>query len=168
MTDSISIISCNIIEIRDALGLSQKKFAELVGISPATLVNIESGRKSFKIKSLDGIAKVLFVPLQQLSSVSFKPEKNFREKLIKLYEKNPEINVILNSNPTIAYGIKQKVLTTEFLNIPRETVEIRKYLEKNNMVFKGNSIHLTLKRMPDSIKIEPHPSKKGTFLYSKK
>lgn len=168
MADSIFIISRNIIEIRDALGLSQKKFAELIGISSATQVNIESGKKSFKIKTLDGVSKILTIPLQQLCSISFKPEKNFREKLIKLYENNPEIYVLLTSNPTISYGIKQKIFSTDFLDVPRETIEIRKFLEKNKMVFKGNSIHLTLKRMSDFIKIEPHPTKKGTFLYSKK
>jgi len=31
------------------------------------------------------------------------------------------------------------------------------------MEFKGNSLHLTLKRMPDLITIEHHSTKKGHF-----
>jgi transcriptional regulator with XRE-family HTH domain len=136
MTSSAFIISSN---IRDALGLSQKRFAELINISAATLVNIESGKKSFRLKTLDGITNVISIPLNELSDKNFMPPKNLREKLIKKYEKEPAINVILSTNPSITYGIKYKVLSTDFLNIPKETNDIKKFLQKSGMEFKGNS-----------------------------
>jgi len=167
MNDSISIISRNVIEVRDALGLSQKKFSELLNISTATLVNIESGNKSFRFKSLDEITNKIDIPLSDLSKESFKPPKNLREGLLKRYEKDPSVFVILNSSPSIAYVLKYKILNTTFLNEPKETNEIKKFLNKNGFVFKGNSLHQTMKRLPSLFQIAKHITKKNTFVYSK-
>lgn len=168
MSSSIEIISKNIIKLRDSLGISLKGFSELGNISPATLVNIESGEKSFRLKSLEKINEVTGVSLQELLGENFSPSKNLREKLIKKYAKNTEISVILNAPPTLQYSIKHKVLSTDFLISPKEINDIKIFLAEKGISHKGNSIHTALKRMPDLIKIEPHPSKKGTFVYSKR
>lgn len=168
MNSSVYIISKNIKELRDGLGLSLKGFSELGDISPATLVNIESGKKSFRLKSLERITEITNISLQELLKENFLPSKNLREKLIKRYENNDEISVILNVPPTLQYSIKQKVLVTDFLIKPREINEIKAFLFEKGFSYKGNSIHTALKRMPDLINIELHPSKKGTFVYSKR
>lgn len=168
MSSSISIIARNIKELRDSLGLSLKGFSELGDISPATLVNIESGKKSFRFKSLERISKITGVSLQELLKETFSPPKNLREKLIRKFQPDIEISVILNAPPTLQYSIKQKVLSTEFLNTPREINDIKIFLSNKGVDYKGNSIHTTLKRMTDIIEIEIHPKKKGTFIYSKK
>jgi len=168
MNDSISIISRNVIEVRDALGLSQKKFSELINISTPTLVNIESGKKSFRLKTLEEITNKIGISLSELSTENFKPSKSLRERLLKRYEKDPSIFVILSGNPSIAYVLKYKILNTTFLNEPRETNEIKRFLIKNGFLFKGNSLHQTMKRSPSLFQIKPHPEKKNTFLYSKK
>lgn len=124
MDNSIKIISHNIIELRDALGLSQNDFALLANISSSTLINIESGEKSFRLNTLNGILELTGMKLGDLSNPYFNPPKNFREKLIKKYKTVPSIFVILNQDPSIPYCIKYKLLNTDFLNEPREIREI--------------------------------------------
>lgn len=165
MPTSISTIGKNIVLLRDSLGLSQKKFSELGEISPATLVNIESGKKSFRIKSLERIMDLTGITLESISSESFKPPKNIREKLLKKYENESQISVILNESPTLQYSIKHVLLKTDFLNYPKEINDIRIYLAQRGLVYKGNSIHVALKRMPDLIEIRPHEGKKNTNVY---
>jgi len=169
MEDTISTLSANIIELRDALGLSQKDFALLSNISRTTLGNIESGRANFKISSLDGILIFTSIKLEDLSKPSFAPPKNIREKLSEKYKSEPSVSVILNEEPSIPYCIKYKLLKTTFLDTPKETNQIIKFFfEKYGWVLKGNSLHAALKRIPELIKIQPHPSKRSTNLYSKR
>jgi len=168
MDNTSLVISANVIEIRDALGLSQKDFALLAHISSSTLVNIESGRKSFRIKSLDGIINFTTIKLEDLSKSNFSPPNNFREILTKKYKSAPAIHVLLSQEPSIPYCIKYKMLPTNFLNTPKETNEIKHFFWDLGWNFKGNSLHTALKRMPLLIKITPHPEKNGTNWYSKK
>ena len=169
MDVSIKIISENVSEIRDAIGLSQGDFALLTGISRATLVNIESGSKSIKVKSLDGIVNFTKIELDKLTKKGFKPSDNLREKLLKYYRKEPSIYVILSKEPSIPHGIKYKLLKTDFLDKPKETREIRKFFKDNyGWEFKGNSIHSSLRRLTDRVNIIPHPTKKNTNVYKRK
>jgi len=159
----------NVAEIRDAIGLSQKDFASLAGISRATLINIESGNKPIKVTSLDKIAGFSTIGLDKLSKSSFKPPVNLREKLLQLYKNSPEIYVTLSGTPSIPYIIKYKVIKTDFLNTPKERGKIVKFIEDNyGWKISGNSLTNALKRMPHLIKIEPHPTKGGTNLYSRR
>lgn len=169
MDAAISILSKNIAELRDSLGLSQKDFALLSGISSSTLVNIESGKKSFEITSLDGIVNFTKIELNKLSKKGFNPPENLREKLMQSYKNDPEIYVILSGIPSIPYCIKYKVLKTDFLNKPKERGEIIRFIFDNyGWTILGNSLSVALKRMHKLIKIEPHPTKAKTNLYSKK
>lgn len=168
MDDTISIVSHNIAELRDALGLSQKDFALLANISPPTLVNIESGQKTFKLSSLQGILNFTNVKLEDLSKASFIPPKNIREKLIRKYKDDAAMSVLLNKDPSITYCVKYQLLKTDFLGTPKETNQIRLFFEQMGWMFKGNSIHVALKRMPDLIEIKQHETKKNTNVYLKK
>lgn len=169
MDKSSKILSENIIELRDAIGLSQKDFALLAGLSRATLVNIESGKKSFKVKSLDGIVNFTTIELEKLSKKGFMPPENFREKLIKLYRTNPAIHVILDVPPSIPYIIKHKVLKSNFLDTQQERKDIIKFISDNyGWKIEGNSLTNAFKNLPSFIKIGEHPTKKRTNVYSKK
>ncbi|SEM57658.1 Transcriptional regulator, contains XRE-family HTH domain [bacterium A37T11] len=169
MDNTTSLISSNVIELRDALGLSQKDFALLANISSSTLINIESGKKSFRINTLNGISDFTKVKLDELSKSSFTPAKNLREKLTEKYKNEPAVHVILSKEPSIPYCIKYKLLNTNFLDVPKETRQITKFFRDNfGWKFKGNSIHSALRRMTHLVRIEHHPTKKGTNLYSKK
>lgn len=169
MDNSISMLSTNILELRDALGLSQKDFALLANISRTTLGNIESGRNNFKISSLDGILNFTSIKLEDLSKESFTPPKNLRERLMEKYKIEPSVFVILNEEPSIPYCIKYKLLKTNFLDLPKETNQIIKFFnDKYGWTLKGNSLHAALKRMSDLIEIQPHPNKQSTNLYSRR
>lgn len=168
METSTHVIGRNIIELRDALGLSQKDFADLTNISTSTLVNIESKNRPFHLKSIEGIINFTKIELDDLSKRDFVVPRNLREKLIKKYKSDPSISVLLNKEPSIPYCIKYKLLKSDFLNTPKETKQIREYFLKLGFNFKGNSIHSAIKRIPHLINIEKHPIKKSTNLYSKK
>jgi len=88
--------------------------------------------------------------------------------LTQKYKSVPAIHVLLSQEPSIPYCIKYKMLPTNFLNTPKETNEIKRFFSDMGWNFKGNSLHTALKRMPLLIKINPHPKKDGTNLYSKK
>lgn len=169
MDNSLSTLSANLIELRDALGLSQKNLALLANISRTTLGNIESGKSNFKMSSLDGILNFTGIKLEDLSKASFIPPKNLREKLADKYKSNPSVYVILTEEPSIPYCIKHKLLKTNFLDSQKETNQIIKFFkDKYGWVFKGNSLHAALKRMTNLIEIKAHPEKKATNLYAKK
>ncbi|MBK1442578.1 helix-turn-helix transcriptional regulator [Parapedobacter sp. ISTM3] len=162
-------ISSNVVELRDALGLSQKDFSILANIASSTLINIESGNKSFKISTLSGILAFTNIKLEELSKASFVPPKNLRAKLTEKYKNEPSIYVILSKEPSIPYAIKYKLLKTDFLDQPKETRQIAKFFRDNyGWRYKGNSIHSTMRRLTHLIDIKPHPNKGRTNLYSKK
>lgn len=50
-------------------GLTQKKLAELVGVSVATINRIETGKQILKIDMLNKLANVLEVPVNELLEV---------------------------------------------------------------------------------------------------
>lgn len=52
--------------LRQERNLSQKKLAELAGIAPSYLCDIEKGRYSGSIKALDKIANALKVEIKTL------------------------------------------------------------------------------------------------------
>jgi len=60
------------------------------------------------------------------------------------------------------------MLSTNFLNTPKETNEIKRFFSDTGWEFKGNSISNALKRMPSLIEIRANPIKKNTNIYSKK
>ncbi|RYY60276.1 MAG: XRE family transcriptional regulator, partial [Chitinophagaceae bacterium] len=140
MSSSIPIIAKNIRSLREGLGMSIKGFSEMGNISPATLVNIENGKKSFRLKSIERISEITNVSLEELFKENFSPAKNLREQLIKQYENDIEISVILSSPPTLQYTIKQVVLPTQLLRSSKEINEIKEFLSIRGFNHKGNSI----------------------------
>ncbi len=50
-------------------GLTQKKLAELVGVSVATINRIETGKQILKIDMLNKLANVLEIPVNELLEV---------------------------------------------------------------------------------------------------
>lgn len=167
MNDSFVTLSKNIKALREAFGLSQKDFSILVNISTSTLINIESGKKSFKYETIKRIAFITLLTIDQLESEAFVVKKTLKEELITLYENDPEKIVLLTSKPSIFYVLKHNIIDGSFLDTPKEINEIRKYLMDLGFHYKGNSLQAALRRIPEIIRYEKHPIKKGTFLYSK-
>lgn len=162
------IIGNNVRLIRKELGLSLLNFSILTELSKATVVNIENSKTGYNLNLLDKIVSFTKFSLRDLTNENFSVRNDFREKMIKLYSKNDEFYAILNEKPEISYALRRKILDTNFLIAPKEVKDIRNHLLSFNWSYKGSSISNALKRMPDLIRIEHHPTKKGTFLYSKK
>jgi transcriptional regulator with XRE-family HTH domain len=162
------IIGNNVGTLREALGLSQIKFAIVVGISRASLINIESGKTGYNLNLLDNILTFAhYYSIGDISKEAFVVRNDFREKLINIYKDNSTVNVILSGVPTIVYAVQYKLLKGKFLEVPKEINEIRLFFNKFGWYFKGPSIQNTLRRMDKYILIQPHPIKKNTNIYSK-
>ena len=163
-----SIIGNNIRMIRKELGLSLLKFSILTGLSKATVVNIESGKTGYNLNLLDKIVAFTKFSLSDLANENFSLKNGFREAMIKEYRTNYEVNAILIEKPEISYAINHIILNSVFFTEPQEIKAIRNYLSALNWEYNSSSISNALKRLPDIIKMERHPTKKGTFVYSKK
>lgn len=164
---AINIVGANVKAIRKALGLSQLNFSIVTGLSKASIVNIESGKKGYNLKLLESITSFTKYSLNDLSNRHFKPEVNLREKLSKLYRNN-EFSHLLNCTPEIVYAIEFKLLRSDFIDQPKEISQIRSFFEKLGWMYNGTSISNALKRRPDLIKIRKHESKGNTNVYLKK
>jgi transcriptional regulator with XRE-family HTH domain len=165
---SRDIIGNNVRAIRKKLGLSLLNFSILTELSKATIVNIETGKKGYNLNIIDNIIKFTKISLKELSDENFAPQDDFRERLLALYTKHNDFYAILNKKPEILYAINNKLIVGEFLTSPKEIRDIRSYLLTFGWDYNGTSISIALKRMSSLITIEPHPTKKSTFVYSKK
>lgn len=162
------IIGNNVKQIRKELALSLLNFSILCGLSKASIVNIEAGKNGYNLNLLDKITTFTGYSLKDLSDENFLPDSNLRDSLLLVYKNNHTIHTILTHQPNIVYAINHKILNSQFLDVPKEIREIKELLNEIVWDYNGVSISVALKRMPDLIKIEPHPSKKGTFIYSKR
>lgn len=168
MSKARVIIGNNVKKVRKELALSLLNFSILCSLSKASIVNIEAGKNGYNLNLLDSISDFTKYSFKELSDENFKPSRNLREKLLEAHKQNNTFHTILNQKPNIAYAITNKILNSRFLDTPKEIREVKEYLGRMGWIYNGVSISVALKRMPDVIKIEPHPTKKGTFLYSKK
>lgn len=162
------IIGNNVKQIRKELALSLLNFSILCGLSKASIVNIEAGKNGYNLNLLDKITSFTGYSLKDLSDENFLPDSNLRDDLLLAYKNNDAIYTILSQQPNIVYAINHKILNSKFLDAPKEIREIKEHLNGIGWDYNGVSISVALKRMPDLIRIEPHPSKKNTFVYSKK
>ncbi|WP_017260197.1 helix-turn-helix transcriptional regulator [Pedobacter arcticus] len=162
---STFIIAKNIKLVRESLGLSQKDFAILVGISRSSIIKIEDGKANYNIALINNVLNFTHFDLQQVSSSNFKVPDYYREKLIKVYHKDLTKRIILENQPPLVFCIKNYLLKTSFLDQPKEIKEIVVFFKISNWNFSGNSIQIALKRMPELIEIRKHESKDNTNIY---
>ncbi len=162
------IIGRNVKALREALDLSQLKFAEMTDLSRATIINVESGKTGYNLNLIDKILAFTDYKIEDLSKENFIVRKDIRDELADKYRDFVEIHVILNKKPTIKYAVKHKLLPSKFLSSPKEINEITRFFKKFGWNFLGTSIQNELKAMPNIIDIQPHPTKGGTNLYTQK
>lgn len=161
------IIGKNIKSLRETLGLSQIQFAIVTGISRASIVNIESGKTGYNVNLLDNVLSFSNYSMEELSRQNLIISNDLRDELIAFHKESLDVSGILNEKPTIVYAIKYKLLKSEFLENPREINDIKAFFKKFGWEFQGTSIQNALKRMPNSILIYRHKTKKNTFVYLK-
>lgn len=167
--NKLIIISENVKNLREAIGLSQHDFSLIIGLSKRSIANIESGEHDFKIKILYKILSFFNLDFENISNDKLKITDDLREITIKEHKKiNTDKIEILSKRPTIVYAIKYKLLKSDFLNDPREINEIRTLFKKWGWVYPSSSITNALMRMPQQIQIRKHESKGNTNIYLKK
>ena len=164
-TATRKVIGRNIRIIREASGLSQINFALLTGLSRASIVNIESGKKGYNLDLLDKILAFSNYKIDDIIKNDFNPPYNLREILVKYHRNDLPNYTTLNETPTIVYAVKYRLLKTKFLDTPKEINEIRSFFEQFGWYYLGTSIQNALKRMPELILVEKHPVKQNTFTY---
>ncbi|TDE13215.1 MULTISPECIES: helix-turn-helix domain-containing protein [Dyadobacter] len=162
------IIGRNVKALREALGLSQMKFAILIGMSRASVINIESGKNGYNLNLLDNILTFSNYRLEDITKQSFEMPENIREILAEHYKESLDLYATLTEKPTIVYAINYRLMKSHFLDHPKEINEIKVFFENIGWSFKGTSIQNALKRMPQLILIEKHKLKENTFVYSKR
>lgn len=163
-----AILGKNVKALREAVGISQHDFSSLIDISKRSLASIELGATNISVDLLSFISSFYNLTIDKLTDKGLKIPNDFREKIIELHKGNTAYQIILNKRPNLTYAINYKLVKTIFLDNPKEINEIKLFFEKHGWNYLGTSISNALKREKDKIKIEPHSSKKGTFVYSKK
>ncbi|CAH0280567.1 hypothetical protein SRABI27_03762 [Pedobacter sp. Bi27] len=162
------IIGKNIKLIRTSIGLSLQDFSIVAEISKTSLVNIEKAKTGYNLNLLEKITTLTGYSLHQLSEERFKPSPNLREDLVLLHSNNLQVKSILTKTPEIVYAVKNKLLSSDFLDKPKEIKEISNFFKKYNWFFKSSAITNALTRMPNKIEVKRHETKKNTNIYLKK
>lgn len=163
-----TILGNNVKLLREALGFSQHDFSSLIDISKRTLASIESGATNISVDLLSVLSSFFNLTIDSLTNSNLTVPKNFRATIKDLHKHKPAYQTIINKRPNLTYAINHQLLTTNFLDNAKEVNEIKLFFEKLEWKYLGTSISNALKREKNKIKIEPHPTKKGTFVYSKK
>lgn len=130
MDGSNKIIGRNVKSLREALDLSQLKFAELTDLSRATIINIESGKTGYNLNLIDKILAFTNYKIEDLSKENFIVRKDIRNELADKYSDSASVYVILNKKPTIKYAVMHKLFPSKFLDTPKEINEITKFFRK--------------------------------------
>jgi transcriptional regulator with XRE-family HTH domain len=162
-----SFFGKNIRAIRKSLNLSLKRFSELTGVSPATIVNVEQGHTGLKIETMERLINLTNFTVEKVSSEKFKTPSNFQDQLFQTHKDNVETREYFMKRPKIQDAINKKLINSNFFKSFRETNEIVTYFDEMGWKILGTSLQNELKRHPD-VEIESHPTKGNTNLYRAK
>jgi len=160
-----NILAENINLLVEASGLTDETFSNMMGFSLRKLKYMRKGNTNLKLIDLVKISD--FFQIKDLTSKIVVIDGNLRSKLLKIHKGNKEYEKHLEEAPTIVYAIKQCLLKVGYVNFPAQIRDIKQAFRKQGWEYNSSSISTALKRMPDLIRIEQHPTKKGTFLYSR-
>jgi len=163
-----TLLGRNVKALREAIGISQHDFSTLLDISKRSLANVELGTTNISIDLLSNISSFYNLSIDDLTNKNLIIKDNLRDKIIQSHRNKANYIAILNKKPNLSYALKYRLLKSNFFEKQREVGEIKQFFEKIGWNYLGTSISNALKRERGQIKIEPHPSKKGTFVYSKK
>ncbi|WP_461791637.1 helix-turn-helix domain-containing protein [Pedobacter sp.] len=163
-----TVFGRNVKSLREALGISQHDFSSLIDISKRTLASIEAGATNISIDLLSVISSFFNISIDNLADSKLIVPHNFSEIIREVHKNKTSYLIILNKRPNLTYAINNILLVADFIEKPKEINEIKLFFEKHGWEYLGTSISNALKRQEGKIKIEPHPTKKRTFVYSKR
>ena len=163
------IIKKNIFKLLDYSGLTDISFAYLLGVSDKQIKRIRKGEAEFNINNINKASDFFETSALSINSASLEIEQQFRSKLIKKHRGNDEYLKLLIDRPSISYAIKYELLQNEkFKGKSLAVKEIKEIFEAKGWSFTSAYISLALKRNSHLFEVTINPTKKGTFLYSKK
>ncbi|HMU04942.1 MAG TPA: helix-turn-helix transcriptional regulator [Saprospiraceae bacterium] len=166
---TIDILQKNIVEVRDAIGLTQDGFALLCSFSRTTLTDIENGKKLPSLTTLNKISDFTTIGIDKLAKRNYRPQVDLREKLQKKYTNDSTKSVLLDKTPSIPHIVKYRLLKTDFLSKFRKRKEILAYIKDNyGWDVNPNSLTTNLKRLDDVLVIKPNPDENRGNIYKKK
>lgn len=79
----LKLLGCRVRDYRKAIGISQERLAELAGVHPTYISNIENAKSNASIGVYRRVAHSLNVPLSQLIDIN--QEKVERDDLLKAF-----------------------------------------------------------------------------------
>lgn len=163
------LIKENLFILLDFSGLSDITFANLLDISSKQVKRLRKGEAEFSIDNINKACDFFSQSRQEINAREISPKISFRDNLIFIHKDNTEYSTILAKRPSITFAINFELFEHPLFLEGKLTVnEIGKIFKDKGWTFASSYISLAMKRNLDKIKIEPHPTKKGTFVYSKK
>lgn len=166
MVNKDDIFAENLNLLIEHSGLTDENFSNMMGFSLRKLKYLKNGNGSLKVYELEKISS--FFLMKNINTKKINIEKNLRLKLIKAHAKNEEYITSLKESPTIVYAIKVVLLDEDIFKKPIGVNEIKSFFTQKDWNYSSSAISMALIRMPELIKIERHPIKKRTFVYSKR
>ena len=149
-------------------GISIEGFTNILGVSVRKFKYVKARKSNFNINDIEKASAFFRVSFSKLTTTRITLSGDFRRSLLSHHHNNLEYTKILEDKPSIPYAIQFILITNdEFLENKMEVKAIKKLLDKKGFSYASSSLTNELKKS-ELIDYEPHPSKKGTFLYFKK
>lgn len=106
----LKLLGCRVRDYRKALGISQERLAELAGVHPTYISNIENAKANASIDICRRVAHSLNVPLAQLIDIN--QAKVERDDLMKAFAEIKSLNrkeqkMFLETIKGLLAGIKE-------------------------------------------------------------
>lgn len=163
------LIKKNIFKLLDYSGVTDISFAYLLSVSDKQIKRIRKGQAEFSIDNINKACDFFDISVLSLNSANLYIDQQFRSKLIKKHRGNDEYIKLLIDRPSISYAIKYELLQNDkFIDKSLTVKQIREIFEAKGWSFTSAYISLSLKRNSHFFEVTINPTKKGTFLYSKK
>lgn len=163
-----SLTKNNILHCIRYSGISDEDFANIIGISIRKFKYIKAEEFSLTINDIEKASAFFKISFDKITTTEISLNKNYRAILLDYHYSNLEYKKILQDKPSIPYAIEFILIASqEFLNKKMEVKAIKAIIENNGYVYTSSSLTNELQKS-EFIEFEPHPTKKGTFVYSKK
>ncbi len=89
--DKKQLLGKRLRELRKRKGIKQEKLAELIGVEPATISNIENGKNYPSMTNLEGILRVIESSFIEVFDFEHKKEnETLIDEINEVMKKNPE------------------------------------------------------------------------------
>lgn len=157
----------NLRAIRKNLNLSIKRFSELTGVSPATIVNVEQGHTGLKVETMERLISFTNLSIEKVSSAKFIIPPDFQFQLFQIHKNDLQKREYFMKRPKILDAINNKLINSDFFQSSKEINEIVVYFADMGWKILGTSLQNELKKHPD-VQVYPHPTKGNTNVYRKK